>query len=140
MTEQDPQNLADRLIEAERAEVEPQAPAVGTVDSTFVQLLDEERRFEERVRRVALFSWALTFVCLLVLTTSFTIVREADDGALRELARPILILSLVTGLFSVLAAAFTSVTWLFRSRTPTLRAIERRLRALEDLLMSKDSP
>ena len=45
--------------------------------------------------------------------------------------------SAVTGFVGLLAGAVSSLAWLLRSRTPTLRAIERRLAALERLLATR---
>lgn len=134
MNEERTRRLADRLIEAEQGD-RPRAEEVLS-DRSFEQLLLEDRRFEERVRRVALFSWALTLVCLVSALIPLTFAGQREGTAL-GLARAALVLFGTTGMISLLVATVTSLAWLFRSRTPTLRAIERRLAALERLLLER---
>ncbi len=108
----------------------------GPVNPWFENLLQAERRFEERSRRVALFSWRLSFACLVLVVVSVFVI-EADDGMLAEVSRAVLIIAGVSGIVAFFAAAAASMGWLFRSRTPTLKAIERRLAILEQHLLSR---
>jgi hypothetical protein len=132
MTRRESSELADRLIQADaRAE----APATGS-DPVFEILLENELKFERRVRRVALLSWAVTFVCL-VLGAGVAGLILNGGGTFVEVLRVFFIITSGTGILALLAATTTSLTWLFSSRTPTLRAIERRLADLERLLISR---
>ncbi|MBZ0113826.1 MAG: hypothetical protein K8J08_15295 [Thermoanaerobaculia bacterium] len=132
MTRKEPSELADRLIQADH---QSEAPARDS-DAVFEILLENELKFERRVRRLALLSWSVTFVCL-VLGASVAGLILNGGGAIVEVLRVSFIIVSGTGVLALLAATITSLTWLFRSRTPTLRAIERRLADLERLLMAR---
>ena len=125
--------IADQLIEAERAEGRTNGSAM---DPEFALLLQTEKAFEERVTRIAKITWAVSFVCLVCFAVLFGAITNGA-GSIVELARVAVIVVIFTGAVSFLAAVLTSISWLFRSRTPTLRAIERRLAALEKLLMNR---
>ncbi len=139
MSEEQSKSLADRLIEADNAEaVESSTDQAGAIDPAFESMLEDERRFEKRVRRLALLSWAATFACMILVVGSVHIIRySGSSDTMVDLARSVLMMFGFTGIISLLAAILTSLVWLFRSRTPTLRAIERRLGALEKLLMQQ---
>lgn len=139
MTDSNPKDLADRLISAETtaAPISPPPSRTPGLDPAFELLLEHERHFERRARRTAVACWALAFVSLVALATSMFLVRNGG-GSIVEVARAAVLFFGVTGIVSLLAAAVSSLTWLFRSRTPTLRAIDRRLAALERLLMTRE--
>ena len=132
-------SLADRLIAAdESGELETPPAGSADIDPWFERILQEERRFEKRVSRIALISWALTLACLIGATFAIHIIRYSGSAdTMIDLARSLLILTFGIGVISLLAAIVTSITLLFRSRTPTLRVIERRLRALEELVLRR---
>ena len=97
------------------------------------EILDQERRFARKVRLAALISWG-TAVATLVQTGVLIILSRSNEG----LHIPTVILGLI-GTFSLILAVITTIAWLFRSRTPTLAAIETRLAALEALLIAKST-
>lgn len=132
MTSEEPSELTDRLI---RADAQPEALPRGS-DAVFEILLEKERQFESRVQRLALVSWSVTFVCLVLGASTVGLIMNGG-GAFVDLLRVVFIIVGGTGVVALLAATVTSLTWLFRSRTPTLRAIERRLADLERLLMTR---
>ncbi len=136
MNERSNQELAEGLIAADQGN---SSPGSESSDSMLEILLEQERQFEERVRRLAIWSWTTTFVCLVVGAVAVTVVREGG-GAIVEFLRGLLIILMGTGTIGLIAASVLSLTWLFRSRTPTLRAIERRLAALERRLVRGDAP
>jgi len=121
-------NLSDQLLAADS-----KSDSTAT-DPVFERLLDAENRFELRVRRAALGAWVLAFVCIVTCASAFGAIRNGSD-VIVESARVVLIVAVITGAISLAAAAFASLQWLFRSHTPTLRAIERRLAALEKSLI-----
>ncbi len=125
--------MADQLIAADQLEAGPNGTAM---DPEFALLLETEKAFEERVARIAKVTWAVAFVCLVCFAVLFGIITDGA-GSVVEIARVLVIVVIFTGAVSFLAATLTSISWLFRSRTPTLRAIERRLAALEKLLMNR---
>ena len=127
------QSMADQLIEAERGTTP--APSIGA-DPEFERLLEIERTFERRVGRIAAVSWAVAFACLVVVAIAVMTVTNLG-GTVVEVIRVLLIISSVTGVVALLAAIVTSISWLFRSRTATLKVIERRLAALEKLLQQQ---
>lgn len=138
MSDSNPKDLGDRLISAEATDSPASPPPSATPgrDPAFELLLEHERHFERRTRRTAIACWALAFVSLVALATSMFLVRNGG-GSIVEVARAAVLVFGVTGIVSLLAAAVSSLTWLFRSRTPTLRAIDRRLAALESLLTAR---
>lgn len=129
MTHEHSDNLAARLLAADPAG----RPNSAGPDPWFERLLESEAHFERQVRRAALLSWALAFACLVALAVSFYLVRNGG-GEIVEVGRAAALVLAGTGLVSLVAATASSLAWLLRSRTPTLRAIERRLAALERLL------
>ncbi|MEM7481564.1 MAG: hypothetical protein AAF481_10355 [Acidobacteriota bacterium] len=48
-----------------------------------------------------------------------------------DLTWAVMVLVMTTGALALVAASIASLIWRFRSRTPSLKAIERRLNALE---------
>ncbi len=123
MTDQTP--LSDQLINLENAEPEQLRE--------FEQLMQAEAQHERKVFRLALYAWSTAFVCLVVVTASSLMVREMG-GAFVNVARFALVVAAGTGLVAVFSGTLFTTAWLFRSRTPTLRVIERRLARLETLL------
>ncbi|MDA8018308.1 MAG: hypothetical protein MPN21_12750 [Thermoanaerobaculia bacterium] len=132
-TDHDASDLAERLIAADTSSSEAVTPNHGTIDPMFEMLLDTEQRFEERVRRLAILAWCLAFGCLCALAAAMGIVWNFD-GTSVEIARVVLVVVMVTGGVSLIMGGLATARWLFSSRTPTLRAIERRLAALEKSL------
>ncbi len=123
MTDETP--LSDRLINLEVAE----PSHLGD----FEKLIETEAQHERKVARLALYSWATTFVCLVVAAASSLMVVEIG-GAFVNVVRFALLVAAGTGIIALFAGALFTAVWVFRSRTPSLRAIERRLARLETLL------
>lgn len=136
MTDDRNASFADRLIEVDHSE---RSTAPPTPDPAFELLLEHERQVAARVQRIAMTAWTAAFTCLLLFAIAFFIVRNVGDGVLIEVTRAGLVVVTVTGVLALAAAVTTSLVWLFRSRTPTLRAIDRRLATLERLLMERSS-
>jgi hypothetical protein len=101
------------------------------------ELIDREARFERRVRRAAQLAWSVT-VALLPLTGITIFLIETGVGMV-DVLRAMLIVLGMAGILSLFAAALTTIGWLFRSRAPTLAAIDQRLAALEAILLSRQS-
>jgi hypothetical protein len=149
-TENEPEGLAARLIAAQRdpsahstSDQKAEDPTAGDqaaqlhngkVDTMFERLLEDERRFEERVRRLAIASWSLAFACLLLVVSSLAFLGDVRLSGRAELGEVVAILLMPVGIVAFFAALATSMTWLWRSRTPTLRAIALRLESLEQRL------
>lgn len=103
--------------------------------SAFEQALAQEFAHERRLRILSIATWAV-FACSCIALTSFVFLirtNSATDDSI-EIVRIGLSLSGITGVVALLMALLFSMTWLFRPRTPTLRAIELRLHALEQLV------
>ncbi len=130
MTDPTNDSLSDRLLAAD-AEGSP-APSAAP-DLTLRDIVRREDEHERRVRRAALIAWATTLACIFAIGISILLIRNTG-GMLVEVTRAALVVATLVGLISFLAASLASLAWLFRSRTPTLRAIERRLGTLEDSL------
>ncbi|MEM6796383.1 MAG: hypothetical protein AAF725_20595 [Acidobacteriota bacterium] len=148
MSDQDPKTLADRWIEDEGFPAEadsPEAPSQSTLkDPWFETMIESERLFERRVRRIAIAAWMVTFACLVWTAGMTTMLSHVDsfqemggEGSLPALVRFSAMVAIMTGSLSLPAALTTSLMWLFRSRAPSLRVIERRLAALESLLLEE---
>lgn len=99
-------------------------------------IIAREMRFERRIRRAALLAWSVTFATLPLIGASVFLI-ETGGGVMVDLLRAALIVLGLTGILSLFAAALTTVGWLFRSRAPTLAAIDQRLSALEAILLSR---
>ena len=129
------QDLAERLLQAEGlggdTSTGRQPSGAGTA---FLEiLLAREQATEQRLRRAAVGSWGALLALVPLLGIAFFVVR-VGGGLIVEITRAAVI---VVGIFSILAlflAVVTTVAWLWRSRTPSLAVIERRLAALEELL------
>ena len=120
---------ATQLMDADGLTSQP-LPA----DPMFEQLLADERRFEHRVRRLATGAWGLAFGALCLFALLFSAVRNLGDGVAIEAVRAAIVVVSLTGTAALLIGAVATVAWLFRSRGSSLRAIERRLAALERAL------
>ena len=115
------------------SDLDPGGRPARSIDPTFERLLENEEQAESKSRRFAILVWACAFTCLVVASFSVLVVRDAGGGVVNA-ARFTLMVSGVTGMVSLLAASAASLSLLLRSRTPSLRAIDRRLAALETLL------
>lgn len=98
------------------------------------ELIENERQFSRRVRRAAIAAWVVTCVTLPQTGLLIVLERASDDGNPGLQLAAALLGSV--GLLSLILALLTTIAWLFRSRTPTLAAIEMRLAALEDLIIA----
>lgn len=100
-------------------------------------IIDREERFERRVRRAALLAWSVTFALLPIIGVALFVI-ETGGGTMVDLVRTVLIVLGMAGILSLFAAALTTIGWLFRSKAPTLAAIDQRLAALEAILLSRE--
>ena len=134
-SEHQPDRIGDRLIEADPTMTTTE-PRKG-IDPMFERLLEDERRFEERVHKIAIGSWAVALASLVLLVSVvafFGGVRLSSRAEMDDVA--VLLLGPI-GSVALLSAIVTSLMWLLRSRTPTLRAIAYRLEALERRLTTE---
>lgn len=106
---------------------------------TFLQdIIAREARFERRVRRAALLAWSITFASVPLIGIVVFLIATGG-GLLVDAMRAALIVFGLLGILSLFAATLTTVGWLFRSKAPTLAAIDQRLAALENILLSRTS-
>ncbi len=99
-------------------------------------IIAREATFERRVRRAALLAWSVTFATLPLIGIAVFLITTGG-GAMVDALRAAVIVLGMTGVLSLFAAVLTTVGWLFRSRAPTLAAIDQRLAALETILLSR---
>lgn len=96
-------------------------------------IIDREERFERRVRCAAQLAWSVTFALLPLIGIAIFLI-ETGGGMMVDVVRTVLIVLGMAGILSLFAAALTTIGWLFRSKAPTLAAIDQRLAVLETLL------
>ena len=123
-------DIADRLLNADKS---PTAGPQNLLD----EIINQEKVFETRVRKVAIFAWAVTFSSL-PLAGVMSIVSRNGSDAVQDAGRIGLVVLGIIGILGLFGATLTTISWLFRSRTPSLRVIEQRLAALEALLMARN--
>lgn len=99
-------------------------------------IIDREARFERRARQAAQLAWAVTFALLPLIGIAIYLI-ESGGGAMVNVVRSVLIVFGMAGILSLFAATLMTIGWLFRSKAPTLAAIDQRLAALEAILMSR---
>lgn len=100
------------------------------------EIIDHEIRFERRVRRGAIAAWSATFA-MLPLAGIALFVIETGGGLAVDALRAALVVLGIAGILTLFGAVLMTVAWLSRSRAPTLAVIERRLAALETILLSR---
>jgi len=101
----------------------------------FEQLVAHDAAFHKRVGRVAAVAWGMTLGTLPGAGIAAFIMRNGGGSSV-EVMRVFLMVLMIIGVISLVGASLSSIAWLFRSRTPSLAAIERRLAALESALLS----
>lgn len=101
------------------------------------QIIEREVVTEARIRRAAILAWSATFATIPMFGISYFLSRVAG-GLSMEVLRAVFIMLAMIGVLSLFLAVLMTFAWLFRSRTPTLTAIERRLAALESALGSRE--
>lgn len=99
-------------------------------------IIDREERFEQRVRRAALLAWSATFALLPSIGIVIFLI-ETGGGMMVDALRSLLVVLGIAGILSLFAASLTTIGWLFRSKAPTLAAIDQRLALLEAILLSR---
>jgi type VI protein secretion system component VasK len=99
-------------------------------------MIEREARFETRVRRVATVAWAGTFTVLPILGACMYVIDQRAGSSV-EVARSLLAVFGLAGMLTLLLSLLTTIAWLFRSRSASLAAIDRRLAALEQLLSAQ---
>ena len=83
---------------------------------------------------MAVLAWSITFgMALLLGIAVFGIMSGVAANAMQAASMVISI----AGILSFFLAVLTTIAWMSRSRAPTLAAIERRLAALESILLSR---
>lgn len=101
------------------------------------ELIDRERKFERRVRGWAASAWGGVLVTL---PAGLMLLAEArgehTDGERAARLDPAGTLLVGFGGVFLVLAILATIGWLFRTRTPTLAAIESRLADLEELVRS----
>ncbi len=100
------------------------------------EIIEREEKFEKRVRRAALVAWSATFALLPPIGIALFLI-ETGGGMIVDLVRTVLIVLGMAAILSLFAASLTTIGWLFRSKAPTLAAIDQRLALLEAVLMSR---
>jgi hypothetical protein len=130
------QGLAESLLaEDARGRGRPAERWAGSDGYALLEaLLEHERAFERRVRRAAIASWSALLALVPLLGVAFFIVR-VGGGLVVEGTRAAVIVVGILAILALFLAVLTTLTWLFRSRTVSLGVIERRLAALEELLI-----
>ncbi|MEX2570986.1 MAG: hypothetical protein WD737_06750 [Gemmatimonadota bacterium] len=101
------------------------------------EIIAREVVAEARIRRAAILAWSVTFATIPLFGITFFLSRTTGGLSL-EVLRAIFVMLAMTGALSLFLGVLMTVAWLFRSRTPTLTAIERRLAALESTLISRE--
>jgi hypothetical protein len=101
------------------------------------QMIAREAVAEERVRKAAILAWSFTFAVTPMLGIAFFLGRTAG-GLFIEAVRAFALILLTSGTLSLFLPILMTVAWLFRSRAPTLAAIEQRLAALERILTERE--
>jgi uncharacterized membrane protein len=121
--------------------------SISTPTSKAWELIDQEKRREQFLRRASRAAWTVTFIIagLFAVLTGLSVaemVRGAMMGALPWMtalgvAMPFLTVILT---ISVLVAALSTVGIFLRLRTATLTEIQLRLAALEEMLATRPEP
>jgi hypothetical protein len=126
--------LARRLLAEDR--LATQTPHVSAAETArwFESLLAHEQAMERRIRFVALWAWSALFTLGLTFGVGYYLLRGGESTAAVEGGRGMMIVSgTLFAVVLVMALVLTS-TWLFRARSLSLTAVERRLGELENLL------
>jgi hypothetical protein len=129
------ERLTDRLLAEDRRGRDAAARgAVPASDALLERLLDSEQAFERRVRRVAIGAWSAVLTLVPLIGVSMVMRRLVFNGFLQNAVRTGAVVMGVLVILGFSLAILATVAWLFRPRTASLVAIERRLLALEELL------
>jgi len=127
--------LAERLLAEDRGGREPgSARTAAGSDRLVERLLDGEEAFERRVRRAAVGAWSVVLALVPLIAVSVLMLRVVHDGFVRDAVRSAAVVMGILSILGLLLAVLATVAWLFRPRTASLAAIQRRLAALEELL------
>jgi len=124
-------DFADHLLSSE---VAPSAAPQNLLD----EIINQEKVFETRVRKAAIFAWSVTFSTLPLAGMMMIVTRNGAE-TVQDAGRVALVVLGIIGILSLFGATLTTISWLFRSRTPSLRVIEQRLATLEALLIARGS-
>ena len=110
-------------------------------DKMFADMIRHEEIFEERLRKVIISGWAFTVGSMVLGGIGVFAMRNGGGayggGIFVEVMRVIAPLFGILGAISLIVALLATIAWLFRSRTPSLAAIERRLASLEIILRER---
>lgn len=123
-------DLATRLIAEDHPGARPSR------NDLLQEIIDNEQRFERRVRRTAIWAWSLTFATLPILGLAMFWV-DTGAGLSVEVARWVIAVVGTAAMLALLGALLATVAWLFRSRSASLAAIDGRLAALERILLER---
>lgn len=109
------------------------------------RLIEQERRRDGTIRRIAKIAWGATFACLLlyglpVLLVFVRALRLRAVGAVRpdEVIIALIPFVVVVGFLSVLVATLATIGMFVRMRTASLEEIRLRLAALEEMVVRRN--
>lgn len=128
------EELARRLLAEDSRSAGSGTAAQRAIETDFAGLLEHERATEGRLRRLAVGSWGAVLACVPLLGVAFFIVRNGG-GTMVEITRAAVIVIGILAILALFLAVLSTVAWLFRPRAASLAAIERRLAAIERLLV-----
>lgn len=103
------------------------------------EIVADERKTEERIRKASLVAWAAAFAAVPLFGLVMYFTRNVGGSSV-EVGRALLVVVTLTGGLALFLAVLMTLAWLFRSRAPTLAVIERRLAVLEEILLSRGGP
>lgn len=129
--------LADRLLAEDRAMTGVSAES-SEAARWFAVMLAHEQATEQRIRSAAVWAWGTVFASIALFGVA-TFAYEAGAHALSEAGKAGRIVARLMGGLALFLAVLMTVVWLFRSRSASLAAIERRLGDLERLLRVRGS-
>lgn len=111
-------------------------------DKMFEMMIEREIAHEKNLRRLALVTWSVAITCVLILGVCIFMLRSTfgvyPDPTLQEIMRMFILIFGAAGGLSLVIAFLATLRWMFRSRTPSLSVIERRLASMEDVLREKN--
>ncbi len=130
----DDDTMSARLLAEDRLR-SSEGPGAAALEAPelLARLLDHEMETERRIRQVAVWSWCAV-VALVPLVGLMYYLSRTDIELLAEAAGPAMGVAAILAAIALFLALLVTAAWLFRARTMSLAAIERRLAALETQL------
>jgi uncharacterized integral membrane protein len=128
-------NISQQLLEQDKSQSEGDSKAANI---HFNAVMKREQEHEKLIKRIALISWTVTAVALIIILLSATfIMANINQGTSLNLARSVLVIFSGIGILSLFVAIVTFFRLMIRPRNLSLIAIEHRLLALEELITKK---